>query len=100
VRGRVGETFEVVLEGSPTAGYRWEFAFAAGDAGRIALLAETWDADTTRVGGPTRQRFQFRALSEGIATLEFRYRRPWEQLPPTEERSVRVEIAGGLHSTS
>ena len=92
MRAQVGETFEVVLKSNATAGYRWELA-AAEQGGRVVLLDEVWEGDTSRAGGPTKQRFRFRALAEGSATLDFQYRRPWEHVPPSEVKSVRVDVS-------
>ena len=92
MRARVGETFEVVLEGNATAGYRWEVALVEGADGRVVLLDEVWEGDTSRAGGSTKQRFRFRALAPGSATLVFHYRRPWERVPPDEVKSIRVDV--------
>ncbi len=92
MRAQVGETFDVVLEGNATAGYRWELAKKEGGPDRVALLDETWAGDTSRAGGPTKQRFRFRADDEGPVTLVFHYRRPWEKVPPSDAKSIRVDI--------
>jgi predicted secreted protein len=87
---RTGETFEVALEGQPTAGYRWELVVPPAAVGKVALVDERWDPDTTRAGGPAVQRFRLRAISPGTMKLTFRYRRPWEAAPAERIENVTV----------
>jgi predicted secreted protein len=88
----VGGTFEVLLEGAPTAGFVWE-AELPEDGQRLVEPAGTeWrQTASQRLGAPAVQVFRFRALRRGRATLRFRYRRPWESRP-LQERLVPVQI--------
>jgi predicted secreted protein len=88
----VGGTFEVRLEGTPTAGFVWE-AELPGDGQQLVEQAGTeWRQTAPQsLGGPAVQVFRFRALRRGRATLRFRYRRPWESRP-LQERLVPVQI--------
>jgi predicted secreted protein len=90
---RVDETFEVPLEGQPTAGYRWELILTPAAVGKVALVEERWDPDVTRAGGPAVQRFRFRALSPGTLELTFLYRRPWETGAADRVEKVTITIA-------
>ena len=86
----VGETFEIDLEGVPTAGFLWEAVSVPEDLMR--LVDDDVDAPPGPIGGAALQRFRFEALAPGEAELRFSYRRPWESSPPAEERAVKVTI--------
>jgi predicted secreted protein len=92
----VGGTFEVSLEGTPTAGFVWEAELP--DDGRPLVEPEgsEWrQPPARRLGGAAVQVFRFRALRRGRATLRFRYRRPWES-HSLRERLVPVNIEEAL----
>jgi predicted secreted protein len=86
-----GETFEVPLEGTPTAGYAWEFI--PEESGELVELIDS--KFVLRPGGPGRsaeQVFRFRATTPGEATLHFRYGRPWEN-KAAQERSIPLTVS-------
>jgi len=98
----VGGTFEVSLEGTPTAGFVWEAELP--DDGRQLVEPEgsEWrQPPARRLGGADVQVFRFRALRRGRATLRFRYRRPWEShslrerlAPSTSKKRCRIPSIG------
>jgi predicted secreted protein len=90
---RVGETFEIPLEGVPTAGFTWEVILPPAAAERVVLLEQAWDRPSSRVGGRAVQRFRFRAVGPGDVVLTFRYRRRWQKAKPRGERVITLHIA-------
>jgi predicted secreted protein len=89
---RVGETFEIPLEGSAGTGFRWEVDPLADAARQVKLLKEGRTAVSTVPGGKTVQRFQFQALAPGKLDLTFRYRRAWEDPASGTVQTIAVQI--------
>ena len=79
-----GQAFEIVLEGNFTTGYRWELQQQEG----ISLISEEMRPGGTAPGSAGTQHFQFKAVSRGSYSLEFSYRRPWEDARADERRIV------------
>jgi predicted secreted protein len=91
VVAKSGEEFSIVLEGVPTAGFKWVLAHPFAKAGLVQELGERWEPTSALVGGTARQRFSFRALAAGEILLHFRYGRTWETAA-REEREILVKI--------
>jgi len=87
-------TFEIALDGVPTAGYVWELVHPLDKAGVVQELGHEWKRSTSLVGGPSQEHFRFLALTEGEVTLHFRYRRPWEK-DFKKERIFHVRVGKG-----
>lgn len=92
INARVGETFEVPLEGTAGTGFRWEVVLPPTAANVVTLLEETRDVATTVPGSRTVQRFRFRALAPGTLKLTFKYRRAWEAVASGDERVFALQI--------
>lgn len=91
IRVKVGETFEISLEGTAGTGFRWEIALPPEVTKLIELVEETREA-TTVPGGRTHQRFRCRALAPGKLSLAFRYRRSWESPTSGDEQTFNIQI--------
>jgi inhibitor of cysteine peptidase len=89
---KVGDTFTIELEGNPTTGYTWEINLPSEYAQIINLIDIYWKKQNSLVGGPSIQYFVFEALSQGLLTLVFRYRRSWEKDNPLKERTFHIRI--------
>lgn len=71
----VGQLFAVELESNATTGYQWRIVEAA-DPGVVAALDSAYLApDTTLIGAPGRQVFDFRAVAAGTTVMTLRYQR-------------------------
>lgn len=88
IQVKAGEAFEVVLEGSPTTGYKWELTRNGSDTDLVEFTGQALEANTSRVGGSAVQRFSFRAVKPGSTRLQFAYRRPWEAEPRSSREYV------------
>lgn len=105
VTAKVGETFEVGLEGAPTTGFVWEVDIPSEARRMIEPLGSDWtlagsEVDAPgrpKVGAPATQRFRFAALAPGEVTLTFRYRRSWET-KESDRRTVVVRISDPKHN--
>jgi predicted secreted protein len=93
----VGETFEVSLEGIPTAGFVWEVDIPSEARRLIEALGSEWTLAASEVGAPASQRFRFLAMAPGELTLIFRYRRSWENTE-SDRRTVAVRISDLKHN--
>jgi inhibitor of cysteine peptidase len=82
-----GETFEIVLEGNFTTGYRWELQQQDG----ISLISEEMRSGGDAPGSAGTQHFRLEAGSVGRHSLAFVYRRPWEDTN-IEERRIDVLV--------
>jgi predicted secreted protein len=89
---KVGEAFEVPLEGSAGTGFRWELTSSAATKHLVTLVDEDRVATSTVPGGRTLQHFHFQALAPGTLKLTFRYRRSWEALDSGTVQTIDVQI--------
>ncbi len=92
IHTRVGETFEITLEGAAGTGFRWEFDPQPAAARLVKLLEENREAVSTMPGGRTIQHFQFQALSPGKVELTFGNRRAWESSITGNVQTIIVQI--------
>lgn len=92
IRAKVGETFEITLEGSAGTGFRWEFEPMPETTRLVSLLEERREAVSTVPGGQTIQHFQFQAVSPGKLDLTFRNRRAWEGAGTGTVQTITVQI--------
>jgi predicted secreted protein len=92
IRVKVGDTFDINLEGHPTAGFIWQPIVPHN---YLEHLDTHFEAKSSMVGGAARQHFLFRALAPGNIALVFRYGRPWERDKVSDERifSIRIDPA-------
>jgi predicted secreted protein len=85
----VGDSFDIALEALSTAGYAWTVDTQEAER-RLEYLGDSWENPPGElVGTASRQRFRFRAIAPGTATLHFSYGRSWE---PKPERTIDYVI--------
>ena len=89
---KVGEMFEVPLEGSAGTGFRWELEPSVATKRFVTLVAEDREATSTVPGGRTAQQFRFQAVTSGKLELTFRYRRSWEAPDSGTVQTIEVQI--------
>ncbi len=87
----MGQTFDITLQGTPTAGYRWEVTIPPEDEHVVSLAGSSWSPAASHLGGAAEQRFHFQALAAGTAVVHFRYRRPWDTVAH-DEREVTIAV--------
>ncbi len=92
IHAKVGEAFEISLEGAAGTGFRWEFDPQPAVTRLVKLLEENREAVSTMPGGRTVQRFQFQALLPGKVDLTFRQRRAWEDSASGTVQTITVQI--------
>ncbi len=86
-----GEILVVILESNPATGYSWEMIRSED---RNALLERAGNveyfSDTFGLGAAAKQKFTFVAKSDGQATLQFIYMRPWLEAK-SPERVISIQ---------
>lgn len=92
VQVRAGEVFTVSLESNPTTGYSWQPGF---DPELLELVSSEFTPESTLMGAPGTEKFEFRALKEGQVEITMEYKRPWED-NVLEERTIQVKIAPAI----
>ncbi len=93
VHTKVGEAFEVPLQATPTAGFRWELSFPTEAADLVDFAGTDWQQmQPGLIGGSATQVFRFNAKTPGELSLVFEYRRPWE-VSERKREAVQVRIA-------
>lgn len=91
IRTRVGDTFVIELEGTPTTGYLWEPEAAAS----IEFLGRSFEPPPRgAIGASTTERLTFRCTAAGHFTLTVLHRRPWESTGG-EKRTYNVTAVAG-----
>ncbi len=91
VETTVGKEFTISLEANPTTGYKWEVDFGSSFLDLVASEFRQAAARPGMVGVGGEQRFTFRALQAGTTTVQFTYKRPWEQ-GVADERTFIIHI--------
>ena len=87
-----GESFEVVLNETPTSGYLWVVHKIDPEYARLESEAYAEPgSDERRVGGGREKVFTFKALKAGRTALELWLRRSWEE-PEEHDKSFEVTI--------
>ena len=89
---RTGDKLEVVLEGNPTTGFKWEVGGA--DASVVKLTGKPeFKPSSDAVGAAGRYTFHFEAVGMGQTRLKLIYRRPFEQdTPPARTFEVTLTV--------
>lgn len=83
----------VDLEGNPSTGYLWEIVnFDIKILRPIGPVEFVPQSD--RLGAPVRMVYRFQAVGAGSSDLVLVYRRPWEEQPPLDRFSIRVQTVG------
>lgn len=98
VRLQMGQLLEVRLPVQAGTGYSW--SADADDADNLEFIDQStlqpWGAPQM-MGGSQVQRFTYRAIGPGPATLRFAYRRPWlGGVPPANMTEIQVTVGPWL----
>lgn len=75
----IGQRVEVVVPANATTGYRWSFQCEPEAALEAIGKPEYVPDQPVQTGSGGRERYRFRALRAGKATIRFEYRRSWER---------------------
>lgn len=86
---KMGETFSISLKSNPTTGYRWQPEF---NSEFLELLSSEFTPDSTLIGAPGVETFEFRALKQGKTEITVMYKRPWEK-EHLDKQIIPVTIA-------
>jgi predicted secreted protein len=89
IEAHVGETFELVVDAIPTAGYQWTIEV---QGGAIRLIDRTLDTPPHKLGGSVREHFIVQATQPGPATIKLALTRPWEATA-AERHSFDVTVS-------
>lgn len=92
IETKVGGGFEIPLQATPTAGFRWELSLPSEPTNLVDFVGSEWrQVQPGLIGGSATQVFRFKAVAPGELTLAFEYRRPWE-VSERKRQSVHVRI--------
>ena len=92
-KASLNKPFYIKLKANPSTGYKWAASY---DRSFLKLLKETHQRDSSKpknyvgVGGVTI--FTFRPIRSGETSINFRYKRPWEQ-EVAETKTFRILIS-------
>ncbi|KYC52110.1 MAG: Chagasin family peptidase inhibitor I42 [Candidatus Methanofastidiosum methylothiophilum] len=86
-----GDTFKISLKSNPTTGYQWNADF---DETLIQLVDTSYKADEPQLmGSGGTEIFEFKVIGSSTDTsIKFSYARPWESVPPIDEKSFEIKI--------
>jgi inhibitor of cysteine peptidase len=86
---RIDSEFKISLESNPTTGYKWEAKF---DDNLLKLRSDTFHRPPDAIiGQGGTQTFIFLPAKAGETTIDFLYKRSWEQTPATKKQ-YRITI--------
>jgi len=78
----MGDTLIIALEGNASTGFQWiraEPASVNGDPLDAVSEGDYAEDDPDVCGGPGTFSFTYEAVTNGVVTLTYTYRRPWEE---------------------
>ena len=87
----------IELEGNPTTGYTWTYTMTPG--GIVKEVSSTYEEDNSAgedmagVGG--KFIFVFEGENAGNTTLNFEYKREWEEEAPIETATYELSVDNG-----
>ena len=93
---KTGDVVTVSLDSNPTTGYSWQVI----EIDNTVLIQDgdpeyKQDAGSAGlVGAGGTETFRFKATGSGETSLKLGYRRPWENVPPIENFSVKIVVQG------
>jgi inhibitor of cysteine peptidase len=86
-----GDEFAILLESNPSTGYQWKLAESL-DTDVITLTTtEFEEADTELIGASGEEKWTFKGVGLGDATISLTYIRPWEEEPQEQENMTESE---------
>lgn len=88
---QIGDEITVVLDESPTTGYRWH---ADTDPARLALTADRYEGPERPVGAGGARHLTFTTLQPGPVRLRLVKRRSWEQAA-VDEFDAALDVRAG-----
>lgn len=97
IRVAAGAEFVIVLEANGTTGYQWALAGALPD-GVVTHLSKDYETDEAPrgnepvAGAGGRERWRFRAVGAGQATIPLVLRRSWESGAPVDSARFQVVV--------
>lgn len=84
---KMGESLPITLESNPSTGYYWELTQA--DPSLAFQVGESvFQAKSDLLGAPVNQTIYLEGVGEGVASLQFIYRRPWAKDDPPKRRTT------------
>ena len=90
----VGQILRLHLEGNPTTGYDWIPREPVPPSIGLEKKPSKPNSESDgMVGRGGTQVFEIKALSPDSLELHLYYQRPWEEKPPEETVSLKIEIA-------
>ncbi len=91
ITAKKGDTFKITLKSNPTTGYQWNADF---DETVIQLVDSSYKADEPQLmGSGGIEIFEFKVIGSNADTnIKFSYTRPWESVPPIDEKSFEIKI--------
>lgn len=72
---KIGETFKIELESTPTSGYQWQPNV---DPEKVKLIDRTFESSSKNLGAAGKEILTFQTLAEGDIPILLDYKRVWE----------------------
>lgn len=85
---RVGDTFEVALTETRTAGFSWTIKSAGGPV--CSVVADSPENQSTTPGASGTHQWLFKVDAPGSATVELHYGRRWQKSAPARTYTLRI----------
>jgi len=73
-----GDNFTIILDENASTGYSWVYNIA--DEEHVTFVGDKHIlAETDLMGASSKREFYFKVNAEGVSTISFEYKRPWEE---------------------
>ena len=92
IEARAGEVFAFLLDSNATTGYRWELAETPDARVVMEIGSEYLAPDESIPGRGGQEKWTFKAVSAGTATLKLQYVRSWEPNAPAKTITYTVKV--------
>ena len=88
----VNESFQIELDSNPTTGFAWKWTNKQSDS-----IIDTFDFEFIPgtpglIGGGGKERWSFRGLSSGTATIKMEYCQSWDTKSTMESKEIIVRV--------
>jgi len=85
---RVGDTFEIALTETRTAGFSWNIKSAGAPV--CSVLSDSFENKSTAPGKSGTHEWMFKVDGSGSATIELNYARQWQKSAPARTYTLRI----------
>lgn len=71
-----GNNFTIIVDENPTTGYTWTYTVK--DDKHVKFVSDDYKSESNLIGAGGSHKYEFEVLKDGVSTIKFVYKRPFE----------------------